>query len=67
MNEGKELLDNCCADKPDKEEVRSSPTRCCKDASHSNIPSLGLKPPLSFFFCNSEKLSMTFYRSGFQK
>uniref|UniRef100_A0ACD5W4Q3 Uncharacterized protein n=1 Tax=Avena sativa TaxID=4498 RepID=A0ACD5W4Q3_AVESA len=35
MNEGKELSVNRCADKPDKEEVRNSPTRCCKDASHS--------------------------------
>lgn len=35
MNEEKELSDNCCADKPNKEEVRSSPTRYCKDASHS--------------------------------
>ncbi|CAM0883404.1 unnamed protein product [Alopecurus aequalis] len=33
MNEGKELSDNCCADKPDKEELPSSPTRCCKDVS----------------------------------
>jgi hypothetical protein len=51
MNEQKELSDNCCEDKPDKEEVCRSPPRCCKDASHGNIPCLGklLTLTLSFF------------------
>ncbi|KAL5221049.1 hypothetical protein ABZP36_025762 [Zizania latifolia] len=36
MNEGKELSDNYCVDKLDKEEeLGSCPTRCCKDTSHS--------------------------------
>lgn len=34
MNEEKKLCGNRCADKPDKQEVCSSPTRSCKDASH---------------------------------
>lgn len=37
MNEGKEVSDNCCVDKLEKEEeLGSCPTRCCKDASHSS-------------------------------
>jgi hypothetical protein len=57
MNEEKELSDNCSADKPNKEEVRTSPTRYCKDASHSNILYLGqlLKLPLSSFVRNNKK------------
>ncbi|KAF8663873.1 hypothetical protein HU200_055208 [Digitaria exilis] len=36
MNEGKEGSGNCCVNQPEDMEVGSYPTRCCKDASHSN-------------------------------
>ncbi|KAF8766168.1 hypothetical protein HU200_007668 [Digitaria exilis] len=36
MNEGKEGSGNCCVSQPEDMEVGSYPTRCCKDASHSN-------------------------------
>lgn len=70
MNEGKEVSDNCCVDKLEKEEeLGSCPTRCCKDASHSNTSCLGesIKTTLLFFVPNNKIVITAFYRFSFQK
>lgn len=68
MNEGKEGSGNCCVSQPEDMEVGSYPTRCCKDASHSNTQCYGesIMRKLIYFVCN-KILIMSFYRFSFQK